>query len=196
MNSLVQHQKTDHDQDGCDQDGVLALHPVLEPRQRRIEAVARNGVGQDRQRDRRSGDRDVPGDGEPDPGDLRARSVPIAKPAAAQMNSTLGLTNGEREPRRARASGCELRQALHPLRGVLRLLSGEPSVDAEHDQRRTDDDAQPGRPARRLAPEAADEARHLEEDAASTPSGRPASRPGMPAPSAAGGACATPAPRG
>ena len=60
VNSLVQHQKTDHDQDYRDEDGVLALHPVLEPRQRCVEAVARHGVGQDRQRDRRTGDRDVP----------------------------------------------------------------------------------------------------------------------------------------
>ncbi|MDT7766093.1 MAG: hypothetical protein QOC63_5513 [Mycobacterium sp.] len=39
VNSLVGHQKTDHDQDRGHQRGVLALHPVFESRQRSREAM-------------------------------------------------------------------------------------------------------------------------------------------------------------
>ena len=107
MNSLVQHQKTDDDQDGGHQGGVLSLHPVLEPRQRFVEAVARHRVGENRNRHRRRGDRDVPGHGDPRVGEPRP-AVPIAKPAAAQMNSTFGLTTVSAAAAARRATGVSL----------------------------------------------------------------------------------------
>ena len=76
----------------------------------------------------------------------------MAKPAAAQMNNTLGLTTVSASGRDTRASGGEFRQALHPLRAVVRLLAGQPLIDAEDDQRGADDDPQPRRPPGGLVP--------------------------------------------
>ena len=81
---------------------------------------------------------------------LPSPAVPIAKPAAAQMNSTLGLTTVSASAAAACPGRRELAQALHPARRVRRALAGQPAVDAEHDQRRADDDAQPRRPTRWL----------------------------------------------
>ncbi len=103
---------------------MLALHPVLEPPQRFVEAVARNRIRQNRNRhgrarrtrrtsSRRSMRRCVP-----------SPAVPIAKPAAAQMNSTLGLTTVSATACQGGPGGRELAQALHPARGVRRSACG------------------------------------------------------------------------
>ena len=97
-------------------------------------------------------------------GERQGPRVPMAKPAAAQMNSTLGLTTVSASAvAPARAGVSLLRLCIHFGR-VRRLLAGQPSVDAENDQRGADDDPQPRRPARRLVAESAGQAGDLEED--------------------------------
>ena len=95
---------------------------------------------------------------------LSRPSVPIAKPAAAQMKSTLGLTTVRTAASAGRTGRGELAHALHPARGVRGTLAGEPAVEAEHDQRRADHDAQPRRPTRRLVVQTPPRGGHLDED--------------------------------
>ena len=65
VNSLVQHQEPDDDQYRRDERGVLAFHPVLEPRERFVEAVSRYRVGEYWDRHGRGGDNDVKNFGDP-----------------------------------------------------------------------------------------------------------------------------------
>ena len=65
VNSLVEHHKTDHDEDRADHSGVVVLHPGLEFAQRFVESVSGNEVSEHGYGHRGGADRGEDRDGRP-----------------------------------------------------------------------------------------------------------------------------------
>src|ERR1700738_3017738 len=75
---------------------MLPLHPVLQPPQRLLQAIARERVSRERQSDARLRAPPAPAPATYQPPAIQACAAPspaepIAKPAAAHRNSTFGL---------------------------------------------------------------------------------------------------------
>ncbi len=68
VNSLVEHEETDHHENGRNQHGMPAFHPFLEPGEHGIEPITRHCVREDRQCDRRRGGGNEVEPCRPDPG--------------------------------------------------------------------------------------------------------------------------------
>jgi hypothetical protein len=138
---------SDEHQNHRNQRRVVSLQPVLEPSQRLIQPLARDGVAHYRHRHRSGGNQDEDHQRGPGPGGSQARGAELQTGCEADEEH-LGTDDRQQCPGTAgpcRRDGADRPQ---PGRRMRRAAASAPAPDPDHDERQTERDAQPRCPRR------------------------------------------------